>query len=403
MDFASTRLVEAMMKKRSLVIPFLLLSCGRLLIAQDITLSPGKPSEVGVDETILKVCVQLLQQAVDKDNLRSAILLVARNGKVVFHEAVGWKDKAKGIPIAKDAMFRMASNTKPVIATGVSILVEDGKLAYNSNARKYLPSFDNYRSGSITIHHLLTHTSGFRIGPIFFSPLIQESQEHPDAPSLRLEVDRFGEVGADEPVGKTYEYSNAGYNTLGALIEIASKQPLEVFLKERIYSSLGMTDTYHHEVAEKLDGKLERMSVVYYRRQGKWVEGWKPGDPPEYPFVRASGGMISTAMDYAVFCQMFLNKGIYGGKRILKEETVKLMTSPHTAALYSQEAREHRGEYYGYGWSVSTDGVFSHGGSDGTNAWIDPSNKLIVLLFTQSPGEGRLRTRIFRLIQASIQ
>jgi CubicO group peptidase (beta-lactamase class C family) len=394
---------EADMKKRSSIIALLLLLCCRLLAAQDVTLTPGKPAEAGMDETILKAAVQVLQEAVDQDTLRSAVLLVARNGKIVLHEAVGWKDKAKGIPIRKDAMFRMASNTKPVVATGIGILVEERKLGYSDNVRKYIPSFDNYRSGAITIHHLLTHTSGFRIAPIFFSPLIQKSPEHPDAPSLRLEVDRFGEVGADEPVGKTYSYSNAGFNTLGALIEIASQEPLDVFLAKRIYSQLGMTDTYHHEVAEKLDGKLDRMSVVYYKRQGKWTEGWKPGDPPQYPFVRASGGMISTAMDYAVFCQMFLNKGVYAGKRILKEDTVELMTTPHTASLYTLAERERRREYYGYGWSVFTDGVFSHGGSDGTNAWVDPNNNLIVLLFTQSPGETKLRNRIFQLVEASIR
>jgi CubicO group peptidase (beta-lactamase class C family) len=391
------------MNRKALLVISLLLLCGRVLTAQDVTLAPGDPAGSGMDGSILKAAVQLLKEAVDKDTLRSAVLLVARHGRIVLHEAVGWKDKARGIPIKKDAMFRMASNTKPVIAAGIGILVEEGKLRYGDNVRKYIPAFDNYRSGAITVHHLLTHTSGFRIGPIFFSPLIQESPEHPDAPSLRLEVDRFGEVGADEPVGKTYSYSNAGFNTLGALIEIVSKQPLEQFLKEHIYSPLGMDDTYHHEVAEKLEGKLDRMSVVYYRRQGEWVEGWKPGDPPQYPFVRASGGMISTAMNYAAFCQMFLNKGIYGGKRILREETIKLMTYPHTASLYTQEERQHRREYYGYGWNVSSEGVFSHGGSDGTNAWIDPANNLIVLLFTQSPGEEKLPNRTFQLVEASIQ
>jgi len=192
-----------------------------------------------------------------------------------------------------------------------------------------------------------------RIGPIFFSPLIQKSVEHPDAPNLRLEVNRFGEVGATEPVGTTYSYSNAGFNTLGALIEIASGKPLEMFLNERIYKPLGMVDSYHHEIAEKLDGKLDRMSVVYYKRNGKWREGWKPGNPPQYPFVRASGGMISTAMDYAIFCQMFLNGGIYNGKRIISEEAVKTMTSPQTASIYSSEELENRTRFYGYGWTVS--------------------------------------------------
>lgn len=372
------------------------------LLAQDVTLSPGTPVEVGMDETILNAGVNMFKVAVEKDTLRSVVLLVARRGKVVLYEAIGWNDKENTIPLKKNALFRMASNTKPVIATGISILVEDKKLSFDDNVRKHMKSFDNYRSGFIKIHHLLTHTSGFRIRPIFFDPLIEKSPEHPNAPNLQLEVDRFGKVGADEFVGTSYSYSNPGFNTLGALIEIASEMPLDVFLKERIYKPLGMVDSYHHEVAEKLDGKLDRMSVVYYKRKGKWTIGWKPGDPPQYPFIRASGGMISTAMDYAIFCQMFLNGGIYDGKRILKEETVRLMTSPQTASIYSPEEREKRRSFYGYGWNVTENGIFSHSGSDGTAAWVDPDNDLIVLVFTQSPGERAMHSRFFKLVQISI-
>jgi len=382
---------------------FVLLSMGcNALFAQDVILTPGSPAEAGMDETILKAGVNMFREAVEQDKVRNVVLLVARNGKIIMHEALGWKDKERGIPLKKDALFRMASNTKPVVATGISILVEDKKLSYNDNVRKYIQAFDNYRSGFIKIHHLLTHTSGFRIGPIFYSPLIQKSAAHPDAPSLLLEVNRFGETGAAEPVGTAYSYSNAGFNTLGALIEIASGQPLEVFLKNRIYEPLGMVDTYHHEVAEKLEGKLDRMTTVYYKRRGQWTVGWKPGDPPQYPFVRASGGLISTARDYAVFCQMFLNRGVYNGKRILKEETVRIMTSAQTAALYTPEERARRTSFYGYGWNVGRDGVFSHSGSDGTAAWVDPDNSLVVLVFTQSPGERALRNRFFRLVQISV-
>ncbi|UCE22394.1 MAG: beta-lactamase family protein, partial [Candidatus Aminicenantes bacterium] len=179
-------------------------------------------------------------------------------------------------------------------------------------------------------------------------------------------------------------------------------QPLEAFVTKRIYKHLGMTDSYHHEVAEKLDGKLKRMSVVYGRRDGKWVPAWTPGDSPQYPFIRASGGMISTARDYAVFCQMFLNGGIYDGKRILKDETVKLMTSLHTASIYTPEEREKRTDFYGCGWSVNKEGVFSHGGSDGTAAWVDPEKKLIILIFTQTRGGGRLRAPFLEMVNASI-
>ncbi len=375
------------------------------LSAEDMVLSPGAPSEVGMDETILDAAVHMYETAVQKGQVRNVVLLVARRGKVVLHEALGWKDKEQGIALENDAMFRMASNTKPVVATGISILAEDGTLRYDDLVREHIRAFDNYRSGAITIHHLLTHTSGFRIEPIFFNPLIEKSPEHPEAPSLQLEVARFGVVGATVPVGTTYRYSNAGYNTLGVLLEVASSRPLEVFLKERLYEPLGMTDSYHHEVADKLDGKLDRMSVVYHQKEdGQWEVRWSPGTPPQYPFVRASGGMISTAMDYAVFCQMFLNGGIYNGTRILKEETVESMTSPQTASIYTAEQREHRDSYYGYGWNVSRDGIFSHGGSDGTAAWVVPGRQLIVLAFTQSPGKytGRLGARFLKLVEASI-
>lgn len=371
--------------------------------AADITLSQGKPSDVGMDGTILQAGVNMYRQTIERDEVRNTVILIARKGRVVVHEALGWKDKEQGIHLRKDAMFRMASNTKPVVATGIAILAEQGKLRFHDPVRRHIKSFDNANARKITLHHLLTHTSGFRIKPIFFNPLVKKSSKYLDAPSLKLEVDRFGEVGAKEPVGRSYSYSNAGFNTLGAVIEVVSGNPLEFYLKQTIYKPLGMKDSYHHEVAERLDGKLERMSTVYYKRDTKWIQGWKPGQPPKYPFVRASGGMISTAMDYAVFCQMYLNGGIYGGKRILKKETIKLLTTSHTAKLYGPVEQVKREYFYGYGWRVYRNGVFAHSGSDGTAAWMDPRNQLIVLVFTQSPIGNKLRDRFFKLVQLSIE
>jgi CubicO group peptidase (beta-lactamase class C family) len=210
-------------------------------------------------------------------------------------------------------------------------------------------------------------------------------------------------VGAEVLPGTSYSYSNPGYNTLGALVEIASGQSLESFLDERIYTPLGMEDSYNHELAEKLDGKLNRMGAVYYQREGgEWVPGWEPGDPPQVPFVRASGGMISTTHDYAVFCQTFLNGGIYGGVRILEPRTVRTMISP--TFLAGGELDPERGTRVGYGlgWSVSEDGTFSHTGSDGTGAWVDPNHDLIVLVFTQTPRGRNPRGKFLELVRSSI-
>jgi CubicO group peptidase (beta-lactamase class C family) len=370
---------------------------------RDVTLSVGIPSEVGMSSAILESGVRLYRDAVEAGDLVGAVLLVAKDGKIVLHESVGWRHKGKGLPMETNTMFRMASNTKPTIGTAISILVEEEKLSFDDPVRKHLPAFDNYRSGFIQVRHLLNHTSGLRIGTLFLRPYMEPSAAHPDAPSLQLEAARFGEVGAEVLPGTSYSYSNPGYNTLGALVEIASGQSLESFLDERIYTPLGMEDSYNHELAEKLDGKLNRMGAVYYQREGgEWVPGWEPGDPPQVPFVRASGGMISTTHDYAVFCQTFLNGGIYGGVRILEPRTVRTMISP--TFLAGGELDPERGTRVGYGlgWSVSEDGTFSHTGSDGTGAWVDPNHDLIVLVFTQTPRGRNPRGKFLELVRSSI-
>jgi len=382
---------------------FVALGAASGVAAQDVTLSQGTPEEVGLSSAVLQSGVQLYREAVDRGDLVGAVLLVAKDGKVVLHEAVGWRHKGKNLPMEKGTMFRMASNTKPTIATAISMLVEEGKLDWDDPVRKHIPSWDNYRAGFIQIRHLLNHTSGLRIPTLFLQPYMTPSAEHPDAPSLVLEAARFGEVGAEVLPGTSYSYSNPGFNTLGALVEIASGQSLESFLDQRIYTPLGMTDSYNHEVADKLDGKLPRMGAVYYQRdaRGEWTPGWEPGDEPQVPFVRASGGMISTAMDYAVFCQTFLNGGVYGGKRILEEETVARMTAD--SYLAGGEWDPDRGVRVGYGmgWAVDEDGTFSHTGSDGTAAWVDPVENLIVLVFTQTPRGANPRNKFLELVRAS--
>ena len=370
--------------------------------AQGTVLTRANPAEAGMSAGVLAGGVALYEEAIARGDLAGAVLLVAKDGKVVLHEALGWRDKARAIPMEPNTMFRMASNTKPAVATGVAMLVEDGKLAWDGLIRDDIPEWDNYRAGFINVGHLLSHASGLRIPTLFLQPYMQPSAEHPDAPTLQLEAARFGAVGAEVTPGTSYRYNNPGYNTLGALVEIASGMPLEEYLDQELYTPLGMHDSYHHELDEKLDGKLDRMSVVYYQRDGEggWTPGWTPGDPPQVPFVRASGGMISTAADYAIFCQMFLNGGIYDGQRFISEETVALMTSPKIRTNPNSDGPP---AYYGYGWSVSADGVFSHGGSDGTNAFVDPANQLIVLVFTQTPGGRNPVRRFLELVDLSIE
>ena len=357
------------------------------LAAQEArTLSYGEPEEVGMSRAVLEGALGLYHEAVERGDIVGAVLLVARKGKIVLHEAVGMRDKERGLPMERNSMFRMASNTKPVVATAIAQLVEEGKLSYDDLVREYIPEWDNYRAGFITVGHLLSHSSGLRIPTLFLQPLGEN-------PTLQSESARFGPIGAEVTPGETYSYNNPGYNTLGALVEIASGQLLEDRLMETVYGPLGMADSYNHRAGHEVDGKVDRMGAVYYQRgpDGDWAPGGTPGGPMAFPFARASGGMISSARDYAVFSQMFLNGGAYDGAEILTPESVDVMTSPkiHIAGEGDDAS------YYGYGWRLA-DGTYGHGGSDGTNAWLDPDREIIGLVFTQTPRGDSRGTRLER-------
>ncbi len=376
----------------ALVALFLVVFAPWVAAQQAPTLSSADPADVGMSAAVLHGALGLYEEAVERGDLVGAVVLVARHGKIVLHEAVGWKDRDRDLPMERNTMFRMASNTKPVVATGIAQLVEAGKLDYDDVVRAYLPEWDNYRSGFITIGQLLSHSSGLRIPTLFLQPL-------GDSPTLQSEAARFGAVGAVVPPGESYSYNNPGFNTLGALVEIGSGQLLEDRLRATLYEPLGMVDSYNHKAAHELDGKLDRMGAVYYERgpDGQWKPDGTPGGPAAFPFARASGGMISTTSDYAIFCQMFLNGGVYDGVRYLERETVELMTSPKIHIAGEGESAS----YYGYGWRIA-DGTYGHGGSDGTNAWIDPERGIIGLVFTQTPrGENPL-DRFRELVNLSI-
>jgi CubicO group peptidase (beta-lactamase class C family) len=353
------------------------------------TLSYGVPEDVGMSPAVLAGALGTYEEAVERGDLVGAVVLVARQGRVVLHEAIGLRDKENGLPMERNTMFRMASNTKPLVATAIVQLVEQKKLDYTDLVREYIPEWDNYRAGFITIGQLLSHTGGLRISSLFLEPLDEN-------PTLQREAARFGAVGAAVTPGETYSYSNPGYNTLGALVEIASGQLLEDYLATAIYGPLGMVDSYNYRAEHRLDGKLDRIGPAYYRRgnDGEWEPGGTPGGPVAFPFARGSGGMISTAWDYAIFAQMFLNGGIYDGVRILEPEAVELMTSP--------KVETSEGASYGYGWRIA-DGTYSHSGSDGTNAWIDPERGIIGLVFTQTPRGRPPLDRFRQLVNLAIE
>ncbi len=257
--------------KTKLIFTILLiaLACSPITVygQKSLTLSYASPEQAGMSSAVLAGGAGLYQEAVDRGDLVGAVLLVVRRGQIVLHEAVGWKDKDRNLSMEPNTMFRMASNTKPLIATAIAQLVEEGKLSYSDLVRDYIPEWDNYRSGFITIGHLLSHSSGLRISSLFLEPLMQPTERHPDAPNLLLESARFGSIGAEVTPGLSYSYNNPGYNTLAALIEMSSGQLLEEYLEENVYSPLGMEDSYNHQIGHTLEGKLDRMGEVLLSTQ----------------------------------------------------------------------------------------------------------------------------------------
>jgi CubicO group peptidase (beta-lactamase class C family) len=378
-----------------LFVSFVVTTCFIRPAAAQPVLSTGDPASFGMSAAVLREGVTLFEQAVEKDDLQGAVLLVARHGKIVLCEPVGWRDRDKQLPMSRDTLFHVASNTKPVVATAVLMLAEQGKLDLNAAVLSYLPSFDTPKANAITVRQLLSHTSGLRIPTIFLSPLLKKTPEHADWPSLRAEVDRFGPIGAEVTPGTSYSYSNPGYNTVGAIVEAVSRQPLEEFLTERIYRPLGMTESAHHDRPDL----TERRACIYRKKDDKWEVAYRPGDAPTYPFVRGSGGLITPAADYAKFLQLYLNGGTYEGRRLLSRDSVRAATTPQTRSIYSAEELKTRTDFYGYGWQVSTDGTYGHAGSDGTYAWVDPERDLFGIVFTQSTGGRNPRDEFVKVVR----
>jgi len=275
-----------------------------------------------MSEVQLEEAVTLFKTAVDEDRITGVQLLVARRGIVVVHEALGYRDLENQLPMEKDSHVRMASITKTVVASGVLKLQEEGLLDLEDPVSKYIRGFDKGLSSRIKIKHLLMHTAGFDYTYYNFvdDEITYTPNEYYDAPSLSIEAFEIGLMGLQNEPGNQSVYSNFAYTVLGALIEIVSGQKLDEYLQQRFYDPLGMSNTSH-----KIYGKdPSKLSLNYQKIDGVW-ELFPPETPP---FARSTGGLVTTAWDFAKFCSMFLNDGSYDNQQILHSESVINATSP---------------------------------------------------------------------------
>lgn len=327
-----------------------------------------------------------MDKAIADKEIAGSVTLIEDKDKILHLGTNGFSDLEKKTPMAKDAIFWIASMTKPVTGTAVMMMQEAGKLSVDDPVSKYIPEFKNLKNAEgkevvVTIKQCLTHSAGLsEVSP----------QESGDIATLEALMPLVASKPVKFEPGSKWEYCQTGINTAARVVEIVSGEDFPSFLEKRLFGPLGMKDTtfYPSEAqAARLATSYKRTDAGELEKAGLMFLGNQPITSKErYP--RANGGLFSTAEDYGKFARMILRGGELGGQRYLKEESVKQMTTIQSGDLKTGFTP---GNGWGLGWCVTKEpqgvtaavspGTFGHGGAYGTQAWIDPvKGKAYVML-----------------------
>jgi CubicO group peptidase (beta-lactamase class C family) len=377
---------------------------------------------VGLSTQRLKILDAAFQSEVDSEKIPGAVVLILRNGKVAYSGAFGYQDREKQVLMKGDAIFRIASMTKPLVSVAVMMLVEEGKLQLVSPVSAFLPEFKGVKVGvekvndgagkpelvlepprrEMTIHDLLRHTSGLTYGQFGDSLVKQEYRSaNIGAPgeNLAVVISKLSQLPLAYQPGTTFEYSMST-DVLGRVVEVVSGMELDRFIAERITKPLGMSDTGFYLSAEQISRAAEpQVDAATGKRPPMRDVSVRPS------WMSGGGGMVSTAPDYARFCLMLLNGGEFDGAHFLSPRTVAYMTSDHLppGTAISQAVQGFGslipspalGQGFGLGFAVRTDvgrnpmpgsvGEFYWTGASGTTFWVDPKESLIAVMMVQVP------------------
>jgi CubicO group peptidase (beta-lactamase class C family) len=407
---------------------FVLLS---LLVLQ-LTAAPvpkGKPEEVGMSTERLQRIEQMLDRRIAKGEMAGAVAIVARKGKVVYLTSRGVMDLETKQPVTPATMFRVASMTKPVTSVALMMMVEEGKVRLNDPVSRYIPEFKNLkvavadpvaaaergtapapatapggrggRGGpppkfttvaaerEVTIKDLLTHVSGLASGTLSNSTV--QAVARKEGEKLADYIPRLGGTALEFQPGTRWAYSaQAGHDTLGRIVEIASGMPLNEFFQKRIFDPLGMKDITFWPS----DTQWPRVASVYNSGANGLTKNNNPNGMSSKVYFMGSGGLISTAEDYIPFGVMLANGGELNGKRILSRKTVEMLRSAHVPDTLPGRAP---GEGYGLGVRVVTshvkrgtmlsDGTFGWSGVYGTHFFVDPVEQTVGVLLVQTSNQ----------------
>ncbi len=358
------------------------------------------PENVGLSSDTLALVDAAMQKYIDDGKVSCVSVVLIKNGKTIINKNFGHRDMESGDINAEKTIFRIYSMTKPVTAAALMMLYDEGKFKLDDEVSMYIPEFketmvytpdgDGFKlvapENGMTVRHLLTHTSGISYGwnPNSYVDSLYKAEGVSawDTP-IGKNVKKLAKIPFNFQPGTKWSYG-LSIDVAGYLVEVLSGMPLDEFMKTRLFKPLGMVDTDFYVPEEKHN----RLAYLYYRdaehnltRTGQGF-GMDVNEIYKKPTVHFSGGggLVSTADDYAKFCKMLLNGGELGGVRLLEEATVKLIMTdqmPKTATF-----REGYG--YGLGGDVNLkSGEYSWAGAGSTNFWIDPSNDMTIMAFTQ--------------------
>lgn len=397
-----------------LYLTLIIAACGNAktdLPVANAELPVARAEDAGLNTDSLNRLAPYMQQFIDSSYIAGGVVLVSRNNKVVYNEAFGHFDRKKTQTLKTDDIFRIASMTKPIVTVAAMQLYEQGKLDVHDPVSKYIPAFKNpvivenfsekdssYTTrpakNEITIHHLLTHTSGLAYGvfhpvagPVYAKFGAVEAWSK-DSLTLAMNVPKMGQLPLLHEPGAQFTYG-VSTEVLAYIVELVSGMPLDTYFKENIFDPLGMEDTHFYLPAEK----AERLVEVWYR--GDFTPLTFPESfRDDYPisgrkmYFSGGGGLSSTATDYVKFASALLKKGSFGDTQILKPKTVKLMMTNQIDSLYVEEGMVQ----FGYGASLFTKdgpygrkaGRYSWGGFWQTNFWIDPARDMVVVVMTNA-------------------
>lgn len=410
-----------MTKNLCLLLSILFLECASLnaQFVKSPVLVRGVPEKNHFSAERLQRIDKLIQQYIDSNWIAGAIAIVAKDGNIVYHKAIGYDDKEKNKTLQKDAIFRIASQTKAITSVAVMMLFEEGKFLLDDAISKYIPQFrkpqvlDKFNKADtsfttvpakreITIRDLLTHTSGIGYAQIGNETMNAMYYKAGVIGGIGLKGNILGDnikkLAALPLVHQPGEKWTYGLNTdvLGYLVEVVSGMTLDSYFRKNIFDPLGMKDTYFYIPKEK----QHRLAMLHSEDPTKHVVNTQEvitvngSFYRDYPildggsFYSGGGGLVSTAYDYAVFMQMLLNKGEYNGKRLLSPRSIHLMTMNQIGELNLGRTGK-----FGLGFLVVTDtdearntaslGTYSWGGMFASSYWIDPKEKIIAQFVLQ--------------------